>query len=180
MLPVRWEGKQTFWSGGILQRCSKPRVPASCADVCCFPLQLEGVKTTKLPVFELETSAFPLYSFFLVLSFQLGSTAASVSRHPSYFKHSGALRWKHVRNLDDWPSTPPPSTLSIPALCYLLRGRRGQQSPGCLDEVITAYQWHCGRRPAGLWGGASWAMSGVTLLCEMAHVKRSGRIWLAS
>lgn len=104
-----------------------------------------------------EISSPPPPTQVLMLAFQLSATASSNCRHPSYFKHSGAVRWKHVRNLDDWPSTPPPSTPSIPALCYLLSGRRGQRRPGCLDEVITAYQWHCGGRPADLPNDASWA-----------------------
>lgn len=114
----------------------------------------------KLSSFRLETA--PSLSL-LVLPFQLSCIASSICRHPSYFKHSGVLRWKHERNLDDWPPTPPLSTPTILALCYLLRRRRGQRRPGCLDEVITAYQWQWGGRPSDLWGDASWVKSRGTV-----------------
>lgn len=134
-------GKADILIRGILQRCSTHHA-ATCAAACCFPLQLEGAETIKLPSFKLETSppTLPPHPSLRVLPFQLSCITSSICRHPSYFKHSGVLRWKHARNLDDWPSTPPPSTPTIPALCYLLRGRRGRRRPGCLDEVITAYQ----------------------------------------
>lgn len=64
-------------------------------------------------------------------------------------------------------------------LCYLLRGRRGRRRPGCLDEVITAYQWHWGGRPADLWCDTSWAKSRGTLLTGCAKwliLGRSGRV----
>lgn len=109
-----------------------------------------------------------------MLPFQLSCITSSICRHPSYFKHSGVLRWKHARNLDDWPSTPPPSTPTIPALCYLLRGRRGRRRPGCLDEVITAYQWQRGGRPADLWGDASWVKSGGTVRDGSCRAEREG------
>lgn len=134
-------GKLTFWSGVALRCCSTP--PCFCYMCGCLllPIAAWGVKTTKHFVCPPPPQ---------LLSAEL--TASSIYRHPSYFKHSALLMWKHVRNLDDWPSTPPPSTPTIPALCYLLRGRRGQWRPGCLDDVITVYQWQRGGKPADLRG----------------------------
>lgn len=173
MMPVRWEGKQTFWfelyCSTAVRSMFLPHVLLFAVSQC----SLRELKNIKLLNFNLETSAST--SFSLCSLFQLSCAASSICRHPSYFKHSGVLRWKHVRNLDDWPSTPPPSTPTSPALCYLLRGRRGQRRPGGSDEVITAYRWQWGGRPADLRGDASWAKSRGTAPCEVAHVRRSGR-----
>lgn len=130
MLPVRWEGKQTFWSNVTLQHCS---VLYYTCFLCSYMCDVSHCILRELELGDLRPS-FSCCSLSYIASFRSAGISA--------ISNSDVVRWKHAKNLDDWPSTPPPSTPSIPAFCYLLRGRRRQRRPGCLDEVIMAYQWH--------------------------------------
>ena len=49
MVPVRWEGKQTFWSGLTLQRCGVPHVSDSCCSLL-FPSPASWSWNDQVPV----------------------------------------------------------------------------------------------------------------------------------
>lgn len=142
------------------------RGPCFCFLCCCFPIAALGSWNYQTPSFKLETSTPTPFSSLRSPFSWAPLQSAGIPAISNTLEYWGGNMWG-IWMID--PSAPPLHPLpSILALCYLLRGRRGQRRPGFKDEVITAYQWQWGGRPADLWGDASWAKSRGTSLREMS------------
>lgn len=133
MVPVRWEGKQTFRSGGILQHCSVLHGPASCGR-CSLSLSAAwGSWNYQTPSFKLETSTPPSLLLLAELHCKLNLQASQLfqtlwSTEVETCKESG------------WLTLHSPSIHSLYP-CSLLPAEGGGDDSGGL-AVWTRLLWH--------------------------------------
>lgn len=118
-------------------------------------LLFEGFKTSKLPIFKLETLTFPLFSPCSPFSWAtLQAQSAGIPAISNTLEYWGGNMWGIWMIDPPLPLHPLPLSL-LSVTCW--GGGEGHWRPGCLDEVITEYQWQWEGRPTDLWGDVSWA-----------------------